>query len=175
MSMTWDNFILELLKVIITWPFTVLVLGFFFFRKFQGAITNFMSVIAWRISHLRGPGGTEAVLQNPSYDPALLQEIQRAHQNEKAWFFTYLNVFFVLTTKQALILIALNGANGINSKDLFAKLRGVNPNITQQEFDVILQVLNGYGMILSENDVLCTSPLGVEYLNFFIRSAGISG
>ena len=125
--MRWQEYILELLKVIITWPFVILVLGIWFLIQYRGSIANFMSIIAWRISHLRGPGGTEAILQSPSYDPALLQEVERARINEKNWFFAYLNMFFVYTTKQTLLSIALR--SGINANELFQQLRAINPYI----------------------------------------------
>ena len=166
--MSWQQFLLELLKTILSWPVAISIIGILFLVKYKQEISSFMSTIAWRISRLRGPAGTEAILQNPSYDPALLQELEKAHVNEKAWFFTYLNVFYVSTTKQALLVIALT--DGINGQDLLKQLRTQKPVISQDEFTTIIEVLTGYNIILEENDGFHVTQLGREYLDFLAKT-----
>lgn len=189
--MEQNQLVLEYLKVLLSWPFMVLILTIFFGLVFREPITVFLK----NISGIKLPGGAEITSQATQLSSssssaevpqvgesseqieALLTELiqsetGRSHLEDiikakdveiRHWEFNYLNVFLVFNTKR--VLYWFSTCASPPSPQVFHSMWA--PFILQSnERDAILEALLTHMLISEHNNLITVTSKGLEFINF---------
>ena len=182
--------VLEYLRVILSIPTVIGILGIMFLCMFQAELRSLISRIAslkWGSAELAAPQlppnderhGSKPdreALPNPtppklpegvSVPPETLKLLQQAMLAERAraylWEYRYLNYFLVLSTQRVLDWLAsLSAAITVTAYDTF--WQPLIPSAEQRR--TILAVLESHNLIVFRGDLIEVTPKGREYIQW---------
>jgi hypothetical protein len=182
--------VLEYLKVILTFPTAVGVLGVMFLWMFGAEIRSLISRIAllkWGTAELAAPqlpstaesngaSSQKQTLPNPTPPPLpagvtgppeTLKLLQQAMLAERAraylWEYRYLNHFLVLATQRVLDWLAsLPAPTTLGPFDTF--WQPLIPSADQRR--TILSVLESHNLIIFNGELIEVTPKGREYIQW---------
>lgn len=188
--MDTTTIILEYLRLILTFPTVVGILGVMFLCMFRPELKSLISRIAslkWGSAELAAPqlppsvegnglGSETENLPNPTppqlpagiaVPPEMLKLLEQAMLAERAraylWEYRYLNFFLVLGTQRVLDwLVSLPASTTVSAYDTF--WQPVVPSAEQRR--TILAVLESHTLIVFRADLIEVTPKGREYIQW---------
>jgi hypothetical protein len=174
--------VLEYLKVVVSWPVAVIIIGLIFMSRFKLPLTALID----RVAAIRIPGGAELLTpqaamnvldasRSPASAPALAAEVgheagpdreERAESERRRatlWEYRFLNYFLVPRTQ--IVLDWLNGRGPTGVAEYDAWMLPLVPNPVER-FAVIDALRNHHLVDISANHMISVTPKGKEYIQW---------